>query len=121
MARSVANDPLVGHLSRVVPLWEREGMLRTVARKTEEEETTTMSRFDDQHSARTGVSTGWKLFVVWTVFSALAVWLGLSVSEGLAVERCHNDGQAWNWKAWSCAQPNGTIILPPGLRRAGSD
>jgi hypothetical protein len=62
-----------------------------------------------------------KLFVAWTVFSALAVWLGLSVAEGLAAERCFNDGQSWNWKAWSCARPTGTIILPPGLRRAGSD
>lgn len=79
-----------------------------------------MSQIEDD-TGRTGVSNGWKLFIAWTIFSALGVWLALAVAEGLAAERCHNDGQAWNWKAWSCAHPSGTIILPPGLRRAGSD
>ena len=64
---------------------------------------------------------GWKVFVAWTIFSALAVWLGLSVAEGLAAERCFTDSMAWNWKTWSCVPHSGTIILPPGLRRAGSD
>jgi hypothetical protein len=64
---------------------------------------------------------GRKTFVAWTVFSALAVWLGLSVAEGLAKERCNIDGLAWNWKRWSCTQPTGIIVVPPGLRRAGSD
>lgn len=60
-------------------------------------------------------------FVAWTVFSALAVWLGLSVAEKLAADRCAADGLLWNWKTWSCAQPRGTIILPSALRRAGVD
>ena len=64
---------------------------------------------------------GRKTFVAWTIFSALGVWLGLAIAEGLAKERCNQDGLAWDWKAWSCAHPSGTIILPPGLRRAGSD
>jgi len=59
-----------------------------------------------------------RLFVAWTIFSALAVWLALSVAETLAAERCSADGLLWNWKAWSCAQPRGTIILPSALRRA---
>lgn len=64
---------------------------------------------------------GRKIFIAWTVCSALAVWLGLSIAEGLAIERCNQDGLSWDWKAWSCTHPSGTIILPPGLRRAGSD
>ena len=70
---------------------------------------------------RPGCRPGRKTFAAWTIFSALAVWLGLSVLEGLAKERCNQDGLPYNWKAWSCAQPSGTIIVPPGLRRAGSD
>ncbi|MEQ1697232.1 MAG: hypothetical protein ABL901_15465 [Hyphomicrobiaceae bacterium] len=66
----------------------------------------------------TGMSRRTKLFVAWTVFSALAVWFGLSVAERLAAERCTADGLNWNWTAWSCAQPGGTIILPSSLRRA---
>jgi hypothetical protein len=68
-----------------------------------------------------GFPFGRKSFIVWTIFSALAVWLGLSIAEGLAAERCRNDSLAWNWKSWSCAPQGGIIILPPGLRRAGSD
>ena len=65
-----------------------------------------------------GVYTLRRWFVAWTIFSALAVWLGLSVAETLAAERCAADGLIWNWKAWSCAQPRGTIVLPSALRRA---
>jgi hypothetical protein len=64
---------------------------------------------------------GTRTYVAWTVFSALGVWLALSVAEGLAIERCLNDSLAWNWTTWSCTHPSGTIILPQGLRRAGSD
>jgi hypothetical protein len=64
---------------------------------------------------------GRKTFVAWTIFSALGVWLGLSLAEGLAKERCTADGLAWQWKSWSCTQPKGIILVPPGLRRAGSD
>ncbi len=85
-----------------------------------------MSQFEDRSPSRLpGVfgSKAWgsKVFASWTVISALLVWLSLSILEGLAAERCHNDGLAWNWKAWACAHPAGTIILPSGLRRAGSD
>ena len=70
---------------------------------------------------RAGLTFGRKTFIAWTIFSALAMWLGLSVAEGLAAERCQADSLAWNWKSWSCVPHSGTIILPPGLRRAGSD
>jgi hypothetical protein len=80
-----------------------------------------MSQLEDRSPSRMPLAVGTKTFAAWTLFSALAVWLGLSVLEGLAAERCHIDGLAWQWKTWSCAQPAGTIILPPGLRRAGSD
>lgn len=70
---------------------------------------------------RAALSAGRKLFIAWTVVSALGVWLALALAEGLAAERCFNDGLAWHWTAWSCAPRSGTIILPPGLRRAGSD
>ena len=80
-----------------------------------------MTYAHDEGTERPLFKVGRKTFVAWTVLSALSVWLGLSVLEGLAAERCHIDGLAWNWKAWSCAHPSGTIILPPGLRRAGSD
>ena len=59
-----------------------------------------------------------KVFIGWTVVSALAVWLSLSVLEGLAQERCQSDGQLWRWTSWSCVQPSGTIVLPSALRRA---
>lgn len=65
-----------------------------------------------------GLSQRAKWLVAWTIVSALGVWLGLSVAERLAAERCTADGLTWNWKAWSCAQPGGTIILPSSLRRA---
>jgi hypothetical protein len=61
---------------------------------------------------------GW---IAYTVLSALAVWLSLAVAEGLAKEQCQRDGLAFNWTTWSCKNAGGTIILPPGLRRAGSD
>ena len=80
-----------------------------------------MTDASDTRSERPAFRPGRKTFAAWTVFSALAVWLGLSVVEGLAKERCNQDGLAYDWKAWSCAQPSGTIIVPPGLRRAGSD
>jgi hypothetical protein len=79
------------------------------------------SSAEHHEPARTSFGFGRKTFVAWTVFSALAVWLGLSVAEGLAKDRCNADGLAWNWKQWDCAKPSGIIILPPGLRRAGSD
>ena len=71
--------------------------------------------------ARAVPTFGRKTFIAWTVLSALGVWLALSVAEGLAAERCQADSLAWNWKSWSCVPHSGTIILPPGLRRAGSD
>lgn len=80
-----------------------------------------MSQVHDDGTERPHFKAGRRTFAAWTVLSALSVWLGLSVMEGLAAERCQNDGLAWNWKTWSCAHPAGTIILPPGLRRAGSD
>lgn len=80
-----------------------------------------MSQVDRDRPERVAMSQGRKLFIAWTIFSALAVWFALAIAEGLAAERCLNDGQAWKWKTWSCARPTGTIILPPGLRRAGSD
>ena len=70
---------------------------------------------------RAGLTFGRKTFIAWTVLSALGVWLTLSVAEGLAAERCQADSLAWNWKSWSCVPHSGTIILPAGLRRAGSD
>jgi hypothetical protein len=78
------------------------------------------SRYDNETSKRSW-RFGSKTFVAWTVFSALAVWLGLSIVEGLAIEQCRADALAWNWKSWQCQPYGGTIILPPGLRRAGSD
>jgi hypothetical protein len=72
----------------------------------------------DLQDDATGLTRRTKWFVAWTVCSALTVWLGLSVAEGLAAERCTTDGLAWDWKAWSCTQPRGTIILPSSLRRA---
>ena len=80
-----------------------------------------MSKIIDRDAAPTRYVIGRKPFIAWTVFSALAVWLCLSVIEGLAKERCNIDGLAWRWTTWSCAQPSGIIIVPPGLRRAGSD
>ena len=80
-----------------------------------------MSQRQHAEPARQGLSAGRKAWLAWTVFSALAVWLALAVAEGLAKERCNTDGLAWDWKLWTCAQPSGTIIVPPGLRRAGSD
>lgn len=59
-----------------------------------------------------------RLFAVWTVSSALTVWLGLSVAEGIAAERCHSDGLAWNWKSWSCEYRHAPLSLPQGLRRS---
>ncbi len=79
------------------------------------------SQIGNDATERPLFKVGTRTFVAWTIFSALGVWLALSVAEGLAIERCLNDSLAWNWKAWSCTQPSGTIILPPGLRRAGSD
>ena len=80
-----------------------------------------MSHSHQRVAAHQGLVTGRKAFIAWTIFSALAVWFGLAIAEGLAKERCNQDGLAWNWKAWSCAQPGGILIIPPGLRRAGSD
>ena len=77
-----------------------------------------MSTISDEPDDAGGLSRRTKWFVAWTVCSALGVWLGLSVAEGLAAERCTIDGLAWDWKTWSCAQPAGTIILPSALRRA---
>ena len=80
-----------------------------------------MSQIHQRVPEHPGLATGRKTFMAWTIFSALAAWLGLAVAEGLAKEGCNQDGLAWNWKAWSCAQPGGILIIPPGLRRAGSD
>jgi hypothetical protein len=80
-----------------------------------------MSQTRSNETQRTGLPFGRRTFVAWTIFSALAVWLGLSLAEGLAVEQCRADALAWNWKQWRCEPGGGTIILPPGLRRAGSD
>ena len=77
-----------------------------------------MDAIADEPTEAAGLSRRTKWFVAWTVSSALAVWLGLSVAEGLAAERCTADGLAWDWKAWNCTQPRGTIILPSSLRRA---
>jgi hypothetical protein len=60
-------------------------------------------------------------FITYTVISALVVWLGLAVLEGLAREQCQRDGLAFRWTSWNCKNAGGTIILPPGLRRAGAD
>ena len=76
---------------------------------------------DDDATGGTTAMAGkhWRRwFAAWTVFSALAVWLGLSVAEGVAMERCTADGLSWDWKGWGCTQPRGTIILPSALRRA---
>jgi hypothetical protein len=62
-----------------------------------------------------------RVFVAYTIVSALAVWLALAVAEGLAKEQCQRDGLAFQWTTWTCKPYGGTIILPPGLRRAGSD
>jgi hypothetical protein len=75
---------------------------------------------DEAMSGTTAMATQrrWRWFAAWTVFSALGVWLGLSVAEGVAMERCNADGLSWDWKGWRCTQPRGTIILPSALRRA---
>jgi hypothetical protein len=80
-----------------------------------------MSKVDHHEVTQSGYRIGSKTFYAWTVFSALAVWFSLSVMEGLAKERCNIDGLAWKWTTWSCTQPGGILIIPPGLRRAGSD
>ncbi len=77
-----------------------------------------MSNITNELEDVAGLSRGTKWFVAWTICSALAVWLGLSLAERLAAERCTIDGLAWDWKSWSCAQPRGIIILPSSLKRA---
>ncbi|MFX8612669.1 hypothetical protein ABTM13_19715, partial [Acinetobacter baumannii] len=57
-----------------------------------------------------------KLFAAWTIISALAVWGGLTIAESRAAEYCRAEGLAWNWRAWACAHPGGTIVVPQSLR-----
>ncbi|MGH8336695.1 MAG: hypothetical protein ACRETL_07755 [Gammaproteobacteria bacterium] len=67
------------------------------------------------------VRFGSKAFIAYTVLSALAVWLGLSIVETLVRDQCNSDGLEFHWTRWSCSLPSGTILQPLNLRRAGSD
>ncbi len=75
-----------------------------------------MSRGNDASAGKIGF--GRKALLAYTLVSALAVWLGLTVALGRAQEQCGHEGLQFRWTIWNCVPAGGTIILPSELKRA---